>query len=80
MQSAGPIRALRVPRSIVPTLAAGSAVTTPRNDVQYVVTEYGVADLAYQDVPTRARRLIDIAHPDFRDQLAFEARQLGLLY
>ncbi len=65
---------------IVPTLAPGSAVTTLRNDVQYVVTEYGVADLAYQDVPTRARRLIDIAHPDFRDQLAFEARQLGLLY
>lgn len=65
---------------IVPTLAPGSAVTTLRNDVQYVVTEYGVADLAYQDVPTRAARLIAIAHPDFRAELTFEAKRLGLLY
>ena len=65
---------------IVPMLAPGSAVTTLRNDVQYVVTEYGVADLAFQDVPTRAKRLIAIAHPDFRDELTFEAKRLGLLY
>ncbi len=65
---------------IVSTLTPGSAITTLRNDVQYVVTEYGVADLAYQDVPTRAARLIAIAHPDFRDQLTYEAKQLGLLY
>ena len=61
-------------------LAPGSAVSTPRNDVQYVVTAYGVADLAFQDVPTRAKRLIAIAHPDFRDELTFEAKRLGLLY
>ena len=65
---------------IVPMLAPGSAVTTLRNDVQYVVTEYGVADLAFQDVPTRAKRLIAFAHPDFRDELTFEAKRLGLLY
>ena len=70
----------KVPTSkIVPMLAPGSAVTTLRNDVQYVVTEYGVADLAFQDVPTRAKRLIAIAHPDFRDELPFEAKRLGLL-
>ncbi len=65
---------------IVPTLAPGSAVTTLRNDVQYVVTEYGVADLGFQDIPTRAKRLINIAHPDVRDELTFEAKRLGLLY
>lgn len=65
---------------IVPTLAPGSAVTTLRNDVQYVVTEYGVADLRWADIPTRAQRLINIAHPGFRDELAFEAKKLGLLY
>ncbi|MGI6591492.1 MAG: acetyl-CoA hydrolase/transferase family protein [Eggerthellaceae bacterium] len=65
---------------IVPTLTAGSAVTTLRNDVQYVVTEYGVADLRWADIPTRARRLIDIAHPDFRDKLEFDAKKMGILY
>lgn len=65
---------------IVSTLAPGSAVTTLRNDLHYVVTEYGVADLRYADIPTRARRLIAIAHPDFRDQLSQEARELGFLY
>lgn len=65
---------------IVPTLAPGSAVTTLRNDVQYVVTEYGIADLGFQDLPTRAKRLIAIAHPDFREELTFEAKRLGLLY
>lgn len=65
---------------IVPTLAPGSVVTTLRNDVHYVCTEYGCVDLRYCDIPTRATRLISIAHPDFRDELAFEARRLGLLY
>lgn len=65
---------------IVPTLAPGSAVTSLRNDVQYMVTEYGVADLRWADIPTRAQRLINIAHPDFRDELTFEAKKLGYLY
>ena len=55
---------------IVPTLAPGSAVTTPRTCVQYVVTEYGVADLKYKSTLERARALIAIAHPDFRAELA----------
>ncbi|MDR2909426.1 MAG: 4-hydroxybutyrate CoA-transferase [Oscillospiraceae bacterium] len=61
---------------IVPVLDEGAAVTTSRNDVEYVVTEYGVADLKYHTMRDRARMLIGIAHPDFRDSLkaAFEKR------
>ena len=54
---------------IVPQLAPGSVVTTPRTCVQYVVTEYGVANLKYKSVVERARALIAIAHPDFRREL-----------
>ena len=54
---------------IVPQLAPGSVVTTPRTCVQYVVTEYGVADLKYKSTVERARALIAIAHPDFRREL-----------
>ena len=54
---------------IVPQLAPGSVVTTPRTCVQYVVTEYGVADLKYKSTLERARALIAIAHPDFRREL-----------
>lgn len=55
---------------IVPQLSPGSVVTTPRTCVQYVVTEYGVADLRYKSVLERARALIAIAHPDFRAELS----------
>ena len=65
---------------IVPQLAPGSIVTTPRTDVQYVATEYGVARLQFCDVPERVRRLISISHPDYRDELTYAARQSGLLY
>lgn len=61
------------------TLPAGSVITTPRSDVQYVVTEYGIADLRYEPVDVRARRLIAIAHPDFREELTFQAKQAGLI-
>ncbi len=55
---------------IVPQLPLGSVVTTPRTCVQYVATEYGVADLRYKSVLERARALIAIAHPDFRAELS----------
>lgn len=61
------------------TLPLGSAVTTPRADVHYIVTEYGLADLKNEPLDIRAKRLIAIAHPDFRDQLSFEARKAGLM-
>ncbi len=54
---------------IVPFLDHGSAVTTSRNDVQYIVTEYGIADLRGKNLKQRAKSLIAIAHPDFRDEL-----------
>ena len=59
----------RMMSKIVATLKPGAGVTTTRNDVHYVVTEYGVADLYGKTVRQRARALIDIAHPDFRAEL-----------
>jgi acyl-CoA hydrolase len=59
---------------IVPVLDLGAGVTTSRNDVHYVVTEYGVADLYGKSVQRRAEALISIAHPEFRDQLRARAR------
>ncbi|MCB2296069.1 4-hydroxybutyrate CoA-transferase [Clostridium algoriphilum] len=57
---------------ILPLLDGGSAVTTGRNDVNYVVTEYGVAQLKGENLKDRARALINIAHPDFRPSLIKE--------
>lgn len=64
---------------INPTLSPGAMVTTLRADVQYIVTEYGIAFLKGQNLRTRAARLIKIAHPDFRDWLSFEAKRLGFV-
>jgi acyl-CoA hydrolase len=64
---------------IVSTLTPGNVVTTPRTDVMYVVTEYGMAHLKGKSVAERAKALIGLAHPDFRDQLAREARELHLV-
>lgn len=58
------------------TLSPGSMVSTTRNDVQYVVTEFGIAYLKGQNMRRRVEELINIAHPDFRDQLRFEAKKL----
>lgn len=60
---------------IVPFLDQGSAVTTSRNDVNYVVTEYGIAQLRGKNLRQRAEELIAIAHPDFRDELRAEFRR-----
>lgn len=57
----------------------GQAITTGRADVHYVVTEYGTAMLKGQNVRERAKRLIAIAHPDFRDELTYSAKKLNLL-
>ena len=61
---------------IVDFLEPGNAVTTSRNDVHYVITEYGIAHLKGKTLRERAKALIQIAHPDFRDQLyeAFHQR------
>jgi acyl-CoA hydrolase len=60
---------------IVPFLAEGAAVTTSRNDVDYVVTEYGIAWLRGLNLSQRVDALISIAHPDFRDWLREEAEK-----
>jgi acyl-CoA hydrolase len=64
---------------IVPQLHLGAAVTTFKNIVDKVVTEYGVAELRGSSIAERTRRLIGIAHPSFREQLRAEARKLGYL-
>ena len=60
---------------IVPIITEGSAVTTPRNDVNYVVTEYGIAQLKGKTLKERAKALIMIAHPAFRPHLILEYRR-----
>ena len=64
---------------IRPTLAPGAICTTSKNDVDYIVTEYGLAKLRGRPVNERTKALISIAHPDFRDELTFEAKKLGML-
>ncbi len=54
---------------IVPILDTGASVTTSRNDVQFVVTEYGVAELKGKTVRERMQALTNIAHPDFRNEI-----------
>lgn len=63
---------------IVPTLTPGTHVTTGKNDVNYVVTEYGVAQLRGKTAKQRVEALIGIAHPDFRNQLREEAKRMKL--
>jgi len=64
---------------IVPFLKKGAGVVTTRADVHYVVTEFGVAYLHGKNLSQRARELIEIAHPDFRDELIAAAKERKLL-
>lgn len=57
---------------IKPMLDEGAAVTTLRNDIHYVVTEYGIAELKGKTLKERAKALINIAHPNFRNELIQE--------
>lgn len=61
------------------TLTDGGIVTTSKNDVDYVVTEYGIAHLRGESLASRAKQLIAIAHPDFRDELTFQAKKRGMM-
>jgi acyl-CoA hydrolase len=61
---------------IVPALSSGTHVTTSKNDIDYVVTEYGVARLRGKSAGQRAAALIAIAHPNFRAELSAQARRL----
>jgi acyl-CoA hydrolase len=64
---------------IVLNLTPGNIVTTPRSDVMYVVTEYGIVNLKGKSVPERALALISIAHPDFREELERQAYEHRLI-
>lgn len=64
---------------IAPVLSPGTHVSTSKNDVNYVVTEHGVAQLRGKTAKERARALIGIAHPRFRDELTEAARKMKLL-
>ena len=64
---------------IRPTLTPGTVCTTSKNDVDCIVTEYGIAKLRGRSLGERAKQLIEIAHPDFRDELRFEAKKRGMM-
>ncbi|MFZ0429797.1 MAG: acetyl-CoA hydrolase/transferase C-terminal domain-containing protein [Acidobacteriota bacterium] len=64
---------------IVPKLKDGAGVVTTRADVHHVVTEYGAVSLRGRNLRERARCLIEIAHPDFREELSRAARERNLL-
>ena len=64
---------------IKPILTPGAVCTTSKNDVDYIVTEYGLAHLRGHSLAQRAQQLIAIAHPDFRDELTFEAKKRGIM-
>ena len=64
---------------ISPTLTPGAIVTTSKNDVDCIVTEYGIAKLRGKSLSERAKSLISIAHPDFRDELTFAAKKQGII-
>lgn len=64
---------------IVLSLTQGNIVTTPRSDMMYVVTEYGMVNLKGKSVAERAKALISIAHPDYREELEREARENRLI-
>lgn len=64
---------------IVPMLDQGAGVVTTRNDVHYVVTEYGVATLYGKTVRQRAHELIRVAHPKFQAELTHSAKELGYI-
>jgi acyl-CoA hydrolase len=63
---------------IVPTLSPGTIVKCPRSVVHYIVTEFGVAQMKGKSTWERAEALIDIAHPDFRNDLIKSAEELNI--
>ena len=64
---------------VVLNLTAGNVVTTPRSDMMYVVTEYGIANLKGKSVAERAKAIIALAHPDFREELDRQAYEHRLI-
>ena len=68
----------KVHSRIKPLLTPGAVVTVPRTQVHYLVTEYGIVNLKATSVWGRAEALINLAHPDFRDELLKAAKEMKL--
>jgi len=64
---------------VVARLDANAAVTTPRMDVQYLCTEYGLVNLKNKSEEERAMAIISLAHPDFRDDLIRQAEKMRII-
>ena len=64
---------------IMPTLTPGAQVSTSKNDVDHIVTEYGIAKLRGKTLSQRTKALIAIAHPKFRDELTFAAKKQNII-
>jgi acetyl-CoA hydrolase len=64
---------------IVPMLKPGAGVVTSRNHVRYIITEYGIADLYGKTIRQRSQALINISHPQFREDLTRQAKELNYL-
>ena len=64
---------------VVSTLRTGAIVTTPRNEVHWIVSEYGAANLKGKSTRERAKAMISLAHPKFREQLTHDAKQLNYI-
>lgn len=64
---------------ITPCFKPGTPVSLPRTVIEYVVTEQGVAKLVGKSPAERTKALIQVAHPKFRDELTFKAKEMGLL-
>ena len=60
-------------------LTPGNVVTAPRSDMMFVVTEYGLVNLKGKSIPERAKAMISLAHPDFREDLERAPRINGLI-
>jgi acyl-CoA hydrolase len=65
--------------TIQPFLSQGSVVTMHRNDIDYIITEYGIAQMKGMTIRERAENLIQVAHPRFREGLRVRAAELGIL-
>jgi len=65
--------------NIVPVLELGDMVTVPASDVSYIVTEFGMVNLKGKSTWQRAKTLISIAHPDFRDELTEAAIKANII-
>lgn len=79
LPSTSTLRDGTVVSKIVPMLKPGAGVVTSRNHVHYVVTEFGAAELYGKTIRQRTRALIDIAHPQFRDEITEQAKELNYL-